>query len=153
MWSATVSLIVADHYPMDLKTSTDFPSPLRFWHNCGKPRPQCHLSSVRRSATSWVAAFETQARPTGEAGAGERLLTAIELAVAYPEATLILSGGSGRLVGTVPGSAALMAEALIADGISGARLLLEHQSRNTAENRRQSAELVGASVGPGASGH
>lgn len=78
--------------------------------------------------------------------AGERLLAAIEFAVAYPGATLVLSGGSGRLSGTITSSAALMAEALTAAGISGDRMLLEHQSRNTAENARQSAELVGAGV-------
>ncbi|KGF67300.1 hypothetical protein LL06_23085 [Hoeflea sp. BAL378] len=78
--------------------------------------------------------------------AGERLLAAIELAVAYPEAKLILSGASGRLAGAVPSSAALMAEALTAAGIDEGRLLLEHQSRNTAENGRLSAELVGAGV-------
>lgn len=78
--------------------------------------------------------------------AGERLLAAIELAVTYPEATLILTGGSGRLSGTIPSSAGLMAEALAAAGISGDRLLLEHQSRNTAENARQTAALVGPGV-------
>jgi uncharacterized SAM-binding protein YcdF (DUF218 family) len=78
--------------------------------------------------------------------AGERLLAAVELALAYPRATLILSGGSGRLAGAVPSSAALMAEALTAAGIGIDRLLMEHQSRNTAENGRLSAELVGAGV-------
>jgi uncharacterized SAM-binding protein YcdF (DUF218 family) len=67
--------------------------------------------------------------------AGERLLAAIELAAPYP--------GD---YGTIPSSAALMAEALAAAGIRGDRMLLEHQSRNTAENARQSAELVGAGV-------
>lgn len=76
--------------------------------------------------------------------AGERLLAAIELAVTYPEAIVILSGGSGRLAGTVPSSATLMAQALTAAGIGGDRLLLEHDSRNTAENGSRSAELVGA---------
>lgn len=78
--------------------------------------------------------------------AGERLLAAIELAVTYPDSTLILSGGTGELTGTAPSSAKLMAEALTAAGISGERLLLEHESRNTAENARQSAELVGAGI-------
>ncbi|KJS19014.1 MAG: hypothetical protein VR78_03875 [Hoeflea sp. BRH_c9] len=78
--------------------------------------------------------------------AGERLLAAIELAVAYPQSTLILSGGSGSLAGSAQSSATLMAEALTAAGISGDRLLLEHESRNTAENGRLSAGLVGAGV-------
>lgn len=78
--------------------------------------------------------------------AGERLLAAIELAIIYPDAKLILSGGSGRMNAAIPSSAALKAETLSAAGIASDRLLLEHQSRNTAENGRQSAELVGEGV-------
>ncbi|WP_299866598.1 YdcF family protein [uncultured Hoeflea sp.] len=78
--------------------------------------------------------------------AGERLLAAIELAVAYPEAKLILSGGSGRLAGGTLSSAELMAEALTAAGIESDRLLLEEASRNTSENAARSAELVGTGV-------
>jgi hypothetical protein len=36
MCSATVCLVVADHYPMDLKTSTDFPGLFRIWRDRGK---------------------------------------------------------------------------------------------------------------------
>ena len=34
--AAVLSLIVADLYPMDLQTSTDFPTSQRFWQRCGK---------------------------------------------------------------------------------------------------------------------
>lgn len=78
--------------------------------------------------------------------AGERLLYAIELAVAYPNAKLILSGGSGRMIGTTPSSAEIMAKALTAAGIQRSRLLLERHSRNTAENGNRSTELVGAAA-------
>lgn len=75
--------------------------------------------------------------------AGERLLAAIALAVAYPDAKLILSGGSGRVTGTTLSSAQIMANALTAAGIQRSRLLLEHESRNTAENGSRSTELAG----------
>jgi len=45
-WSAArVSLIAGKLYPMHLKTSTNFPGPLRFWHTCGKPRARRRLSA------------------------------------------------------------------------------------------------------------
>jgi uncharacterized SAM-binding protein YcdF (DUF218 family) len=78
--------------------------------------------------------------------AGERLLSAIELATAHPQAKLILSGNSGRLLGTTVGSAEIMAQALVAAGVSSDRLLLDRHSRNTAENAQRSAELVATGI-------
>lgn len=75
--------------------------------------------------------------------AAERLLASIELAVRYPEAKLILSGGVGKLSGTKVSSAEIMANALTAAGVERSRLILEDTSRNTSENGSRITELVG----------
>lgn len=78
--------------------------------------------------------------------AGERLLAVIELAHRYPDARIVVSGGSGSLKGASASSAELMAKALTAVGVSSERLLLERDSRNTAENGARTADLVGTGV-------
>lgn len=76
---------------------------------------------------------------TGEAG--ERFLTAFTLAREHPEALVIFTGGSGRLLGGISG-ADIAEEIFFGAGLPGERLILERASRNTAENATRSLELA-----------
>ncbi|TCP38024.1 YdcF family protein [Rhodovulum marinum] len=74
--------------------------------------------------------------------AGERFLTALDLARRYPEAPVMFTGGSGQLI---PGQAMQSEVArawLTGAGLDPARLILEGASRNTAENARLAADLA-----------
>ncbi|GGC23533.1 hypothetical protein GCM10011363_45020 [Marivita lacus] len=82
---------------------------------------------------------------TGLAGvneAGDRFLAGIALARTYPEAGVVFTGGSGKLLGHgVPG--ADLAEQILAEaGVNSDRILLENRSRNTAENAANTRVLV-----------
>jgi len=66
--------------------------------------------------------------------AAERLTVAAELARRYPDARILLSGGSAALIYD-EGAEALLTLRLLQDlGIARARILLEDRSRNTVEN-------------------
>ena len=67
----------------------------------------------------------------------ERITAVAELANKFPNARIILSGGSGHADATSESSIAR--QALIAMGISETRLELETKSRNTCENASESA--------------
>jgi uncharacterized SAM-binding protein YcdF (DUF218 family) len=76
---------------------------------------------------------------TGDAG--DRFITALSLAHKHPEAIVLFTGGSGRLMGGASG--AEIAEAIfIGAGLDKSRLILEGSSRNTAENAIMSLELA-----------
>jgi len=79
-------------------------------------------------------------------GAAEQVLEGLALARAYPEATVVLSGGSGdpRRQG-YSGAAIAMAHAT-ALGFAPERFVVEATSRNTFENARNTLELV--NIGP-----
>ncbi len=69
--------------------------------------------------------------------AAERLTAATALAIAYPNARLVFSGGSGRLrnmVGAHPAIPSVAVDLFISLGIDPVRIFWEDQSRNTAEN-------------------
>ena len=93
----------------------------------------------------------TGMRETGHPGvneAGERFLAGMALARVYPEATLIFTGGSAQILGEGM-SGAEIARRIFADGgIDEARVRLEDQSRNTAENAAYSLDLIGDGAGP-----
>ena len=76
---------------------------------------------------------------------GERYTAALALARRFPQARVLFTGGSGALR-DLAGNQALeaeMAERFFREqGIARERLLLEGQSRNTAENARLSRELA-----------
>lgn len=77
--------------------------------------------------------------------AAERLTVAAALAIAYPEARLVFSGGSGRLRNTVLGQPEMPSVAVdffVSLGIDPDRITWEDQSRNTAENARFSYEVA-----------
>ena len=66
--------------------------------------------------------------------AAERLTVAAELARRYPEARILLSGGSGALIYEESAEAPFAMRLLQGLGIVRARILLEDRSRNTVEN-------------------
>lgn len=81
---------------------------------------------------------------------GERYTAALALARRFPEARVLFTGGSGALrdLGGVEASEAEMAGRFFRDqGIVPERLLLEGQSRNTAENARLSLALAAPATG------
>jgi uncharacterized SAM-binding protein YcdF (DUF218 family) len=81
---------------------------------------------------------------------GERLSAVLPLAARFPEARILFSGGSGdwRDLAGVDTSGASVAERFFREqGIDAARLLLEGQSRNTAENARFSLVLADPKAG------
>lgn len=76
---------------------------------------------------------------------GERYAAALALARRFPQARVLFTGGSGALrdLGGAETSEADMAGRFFRDqGLEPARLLLEGQSRNTAENARLSLALA-----------
>jgi uncharacterized SAM-binding protein YcdF (DUF218 family) len=81
---------------------------------------------------------------------GERYTAALALARQFPEARVLFTGGSGALRdwgGTTTSEADMAGQFFRDQGIAPNRLMLEGQSRNTAENARLSLAL--ASPAPG----
>jgi uncharacterized SAM-binding protein YcdF (DUF218 family) len=75
--------------------------------------------------------------------AAERMTAVAELARRYPDARIVFTGGSGRLVyGGTTTEAELAARLFASFGIEKARITLEDQSRDTLENTRFTKELV-----------
>jgi uncharacterized SAM-binding protein YcdF (DUF218 family) len=79
--------------------------------------------------------------------AGDRLTTGLFLARKYPTAKIVLSGGSGLLMGDLESEAEIVARFMVQQGIAGDRLVLEDQSRNTAENALFTRETIGTVEG------
>jgi uncharacterized SAM-binding protein YcdF (DUF218 family) len=73
--------------------------------------------------------------------AGERIVDAAILARRFPEAKVIISGGSASLVRSLPPEAEASAEVLEGLGVARTRLILETKSRNTGENARFTKDL------------
>ncbi len=76
---------------------------------------------------------------TGDAG--DRFIAVLALAHKYPDAIVLFTGGSGRMMGGVSG-AEIAQDIFIGTGLSECRLTLEGASRNTAKNAVMSLELV-----------
>ena len=76
---------------------------------------------------------------TGDAG--DRFITALSLAHKHPDAMVLFTGGSGRLMGGASG-AVIARDIFLGAGLDKSRLILEGASRNTAENATMSLELV-----------
>jgi uncharacterized SAM-binding protein YcdF (DUF218 family) len=91
-------------------------------------------------------AFDTVVSPArGEVAlneAAERLTAMAELARRFPDARIVFSGGSGRLIYDGATEADLAARIFESFGIARARILLESKSRDTDENARFTKELV-----------
>jgi uncharacterized SAM-binding protein YcdF (DUF218 family) len=81
---------------------------------------------------------------------GERYTAALALAKRFPEARLLFTGGSGALrdlAGAETSEADMAGRFFLDQGVSPERLLLEGQSRNTAENARLSLALAAPAPG------
>lgn len=76
---------------------------------------------------------------TGDAG--DRFITALSLAHKHPEAIVLFTGGSGRLMGGASG-ADIARDIFTGAGLDKSRLILEGASRNSAENATMSLELA-----------
>jgi uncharacterized SAM-binding protein YcdF (DUF218 family) len=82
--------------------------------------------------------------------AAERVVEVAALARLYPQARLLLSGGSGALIPEpeeLPREAVLTAGLLARLGIDETRFLIEDRSRNTVENAQFSAALAHPAAG------
>lgn len=91
----------------------------------------------------------TMSRPSTARGvaelnqAGDRLTTTLWLAQTYPDARIVLSGGGGFLMGETESEAETMRRFLVTLGVSEDRLVLEGESRNTAENASFTRDMIG----------
>ena len=74
--------------------------------------------------------------------AAERMTAMAELARRYPQARIVFSGGSGRLILEGVSEASLAARLFESFGIAKERITLEDKSRDTLENARFTKELV-----------
>ena len=74
--------------------------------------------------------------------AAERMTAMAELARRYPQARIVFSGGSGRLIFDGVSEASLAARLFESFGIAKERITLEDKSRDTLENARFTKELV-----------
>ncbi|MGV0908812.1 YdcF family protein [Martelella sp. FOR1707] len=75
----------------------------------------------------------------------ERYTAALALARRFPDAKILFTGGSGALrdaAGATTSEAEIAEQFFLAQGLAPERLLLEDQSRNTAENARLSLALA-----------
>lgn len=75
----------------------------------------------------------------------ERFTAAMELARRFPEAKVLFTGGTGAMrdvAGAATSEASIAERFFLAQGLAPERLLLEGQSRNTAENARLSLILA-----------
>jgi uncharacterized SAM-binding protein YcdF (DUF218 family) len=74
--------------------------------------------------------------------AAERITAVAALARVYPEARIVYSGGTGRLIARAGNEADIAADLLESIGLPRHRLILEKESRNTIENAVFSRDLV-----------
>lgn len=72
----------------------------------------------------------------------ERLLETIRLAIRYPQARLLISGGGGKVFGEDEAEAPIIAHYFESLGIDSKRFLIEDRSRTTYENAVFSRNLV-----------
>lgn len=80
--------------------------------------------------------------------AGDRFVEALRLAHRFPQAVLVISGGAGTLSGRGPREAAVLGPLARELGVTGPRLRLEPEARNTRENALYSLRLLRDVRGP-----
>ena len=78
---------------------------------------------------------------------GDRMVETAILARRFPEAKVVVSGGTGELLLEGEGDATTAPRLLSALGVSADRLVLENRSRNTYENAVFTKELVTPNAG------
>lgn len=77
----------------------------------------------------------------------DRIINALMLARAHPEAKIVFSGGSGLLERQVSGEADFMKTVISGLGFDSHKIIYETESRNTAENIHNSFDLVKPQAG------
>ncbi|PYF03316.1 uncharacterized SAM-binding protein YcdF (DUF218 family) [Rhodopseudomonas faecalis] len=77
----------------------------------------------------------------------ERIVTVLELARRYPQARIVLSGGSANLLAPGNAEAPFAGRLLQAFGVAPERIALESGSRTTTENAVQTKRLVAPKAG------
>lgn len=93
-----------------------------------------HITHARQSATL--------------TDAGERVTETAKLALRFPDAKIILSGGSDHLVSTESVTESAVARDILASiGVGSARIAIEERSRNTCENAIESRKLANPANG------
>lgn len=95
---------------------------------------------VLGGATSAPIATARQVMALNEAA--ERLAVIPALAARYPQARIVLSGGSGALLWETDAEANQMAVLLTSMGVAPDRIVREAQSRNTAENATETFRII-----------
>jgi len=93
-----------------------------------------------------LALSETRAQPSFN-DAAERIFAFVELAQRYPEASLVVSGGSGRLFPGRLRESDVTRDALRQIGFDVSRVIFEEQSRNTFENALYTHEAIKPKTG------
>lgn len=79
--------------------------------------------------------------------AGDRLTETLRLAQLYPQARIVLSGGSGLMVDDGESEALTARRFFIGLGVEPSRLVLEGESRNTDENAENTLAMLGEVTG------
>ncbi|MDO1580530.1 YdcF family protein [Rhizobium oryzicola] len=74
--------------------------------------------------------------------AADRYTEALRLAIAHPEARILVSGGDGSFSGRYEGEAAAAERFFSSYGVSTARVIKENESRNTWENMQKTKALL-----------
>lgn len=77
-------------------------------------------------------------------GSLDRILVGEELLRNRTAGRLLISGGSGLILGTGESEAAILGRWLLGRGIPASQIIVEPKSRNTAENARESAAIIRA---------
>ena len=89
-------------------------------------------------------------QPRGEVAlneAAERMTVIAELARRFPDARIVFTGGSGRIIYDGVTEASLAARLFESFGIAKERIILEDKSRDTDENARFTRELLNPKPG------
>ncbi len=81
------------------------------------------------------------------AESGDRFVEAARLALRYPHAAIVLSGGDASLVGVTEGDALVAPRLLSGLGVDPDRILVEGRSRNTSENAQFTAQIPAVRAG------
>ncbi len=81
------------------------------------------------------------------ARSGDRMLEALRLALAHPEARIVIAAGAAALAADQEPEALAARRLFVAFGIDPARIVLDDKSRNTEENAVFANDLAGAQAG------
>lgn len=74
--------------------------------------------------------------------AGDRFVETLRLAMAFPQARILISGGDGSLSGAFEGDAVIGPRFFEAFGVPASRVIRETESRDTFENAGNTQELL-----------